>query len=257
MIDYQESDRIARLHIRRAAKKNALDKSLWRALGDHARRIKALPPASQPRVLLLQGEPGAFCAGADVDELSRTVQDPAALVATNHVITQAQLALERLPMPTLALIDGPCFGGGFGLAAACDFRLGTPRALFAITPARLGLVYCIEDTRRVVALVGVARTRRLLLRSERLDATTALAWGVLDELHADADALSAAAERWCAELLQQSGTSIAGTKATLSWMVGNGQHSEAEVRAIYDAAFTSADFAEGGAAFLQRRSPRF
>jgi enoyl-CoA hydratase len=260
MIEFQQQGRVARLRIRRAAKKNALDEPLWRALGEHALRITAEPAAQRPRVLLLEGEPGVFCAGADIEEMTRTVHDPAALAASNHTITQTQLAIDRLPLPTIALIDGPCFGGGFGLAAACDFRLGTQRASFAITPARLGLIYSIEDTRRVVALVGAARTKRLLMRSERLDAATALTWGVLDELHDGPEALASAAHQWCEQLLQQSGTSLAGTKATLGWIVGHGHDGErgqAQVRALYDAAFTGADFAEGSAAFLQRRPPQF
>jgi len=184
------------------------------------------------------------------------VQDAAALAANNRIVAQAQLALERLPLPTLAVIDGPCFGGGFGLAAACDFRLGSTRSRFAITPARLGLLYSIEDTRRVVALVGDARARRLLMRSERLDAAQALAWGVLDAL-VEPDALEATAQEWARGLAAQSATSMAGIKATLGWCSGRGAATEAEVRQAFYAAFNGPDFAEGAQAFLARREPKF
>lgn len=258
MIDLKFDGLLATLHIRRAAKMNALDSAMWQQLLGHcqtlARRLVAA--ADAPRVLLLRGEPGAFCAGADIGEMSVLVQDAAALAASNRIVAQAQQALEQLPLPTVAVIDGPCFGGGFGLAAACDFRIGSSRSRFAITPARLGLLYSIEDTRRVVALVGDTRARRLLMRSERLDATQALAWGVLDAL-VEPELLDTTAQAWAEGLAAQSPTSMAGIKATLGWLSGRGAASQAQVRESFDAAFTGADFAEGAQAFLGRREPRF
>jgi len=259
MIELQTDGPLASLHICRAAKMNALNTAMWQQLLGHCLALAQQlqdTPTTAPRVLLLRGEPGAFCAGADIDEMSILVQDAAALAANNRIVAQAQQALERLPLPTLAIIDGPCFGGGFGLAAACDFRLGSPRSRFAITPARLGLLYSIEDTRRVVALVGDARARRLLMRSERLDAAQALAWGVLDAL-VEPDALEATALEWARGLAAQSATSMAGIKATLGWCSGRGGATEADIRRAFDAAFTGSDFAEGAQAFLTKRAPKF
>lgn len=259
MIDLHIDGPQATLHIRRAAKMNALDAAMWQQLLGHCQALAQQiqqAPAAAPRVLLLRGEPGAFCAGADIDEMSTLVQDAAALAANNRTVTQAQQALEQLPLPTLAVIDGPCVGGGFGLAAACDFRLGSTRSRFAITPAKLGLLYSLEDTRRVVALVGDTRARRLLMRGERLDAAQALAWGVLDALVEPA-ALQATAQDWAHGLAAQSATSMAGIKATLGHLSGRGAADEAAVRGAFDAAFTGADFVEGAQAFLARREPRF
>ena len=259
MIELVHEGAIARLCIRRAEKKNAFNTAMWRSLNAACAELQAAHSAGaagRARVLLLQGEGGAFCAGADIEELSALLQDPPALAANNRVVQQAQQALAALPLATLALIDGPCFGGGFGIAAACDFRIATPRSTFAVTPARLGLLYSLEDTQRLVALLGDSRTRRLLLRGERLDAATALAWGAVDAVVEPA-ALAGTAQSWADGLAAQSPTSIAGIKATLALRAGQDQVSEAEVRAAYDAAFTGTDFAEGAAAFLQRRAPRF
>lgn len=250
---------VAQITMRRAARKNAFTEAMWRTLAEHCQGIGAALAAQDrdaPRVLVLQGEAGAFCAGADIDELAALVADAAAMARNNAIIAQAQLLLERLPLPTLAVIDGPCFGGGFGLAAACDFRIGTPRTRFAVTPARLGLVYSLEDTRRLVRLVGDARARRLLMRGEQLDAGMALAWGVLDSL-VEPEALAATAEARAAELAAQSPTAMAGIKATLGWLAGHGLETEAKVRANFEAAFSGADFAEGAAAFMHKRRPRF
>jgi len=125
-----------------------------------------------------------------------------------------------------------------------------------VTPATLGLLYSIEDTRRLVRLVGDARARRLLLRGERLDAATALAWGAVDAV-VEPEALPALAEAWSDALAAGSRTSMAGIKATLALLAGHGTLTEGEVRAAFDAAFEGADFAEGSAAFLARRPPRF
>ena len=253
MIELTVDPPVARLTIRRPHKRNAMTLAMWEQLLAHCNRLAGEPGT---RVVVVRGEGGAFCAGADIEEMATIARDPARLRAQHALICRAQLALERLPMPVLAAIDGPCFGGGFGIAAACDFRLATPHSEFAITPARLGIVYSVEDTRRVAALVGLARTKRLLLRSERLVAETALAWGVVDRV-VDADALDAEVERWADALVRQSPVALAGMKATLALLAGQGAHTEAEVRAIADAAFDSADFAEGTRAFLEGRAPRF
>ncbi len=259
MIELTREGALARITLQRAEKKNALTTAMWQRLLALCTGLaqEASHAATQaPRVLLLQGSGGAFCAGADIEEMSRLVRDPAALAANNTLVSQAQQTLAALPMPTLAVIDGPCFGGGFGLAAACDFRLASSRSLFAVTPARLGLLYSLEDTRRLLALLGLAHTRRLLLRSEKLDATTALAWGAVDAV-VDSETLPATAQAWAEGLAAQSPTSMAGIKASLALLCRTGAHSEAELCAAFEAAFTGPDFTAGAAAFLQRREPRF
>jgi enoyl-CoA hydratase len=263
MIELTQHGRIAHLTVRRAAKKNAFTLAMWQALLTHCQTLAGACAAGDagadsntPRALLLQGEAGQFCAGADIEEMAGTVADAKALAHNNQVVSMAQQALENLPIPSIAVIDGPCFGGGFGLAAACDFRLGSARASFAVTPAKLGLLYSLEDTRRLVRLVGDARARQLLLRGERLSAQTALSWGVLNAV-LSAETLTDTAQQWALELAQQSRTSMAGIKATLAALGHFGTANEAQVRKSYDAAFVGADFKEGAAAFLQKRSPKF
>ena len=259
MIEYSQEGACGRLTITRPEKKNAFTTAMWtellRLCNGLCAQIESRAAAA-PRVLLLQGQPGIFCAGADIAEMNELVLDAAALAANNVVVSAAQMALQCLPLPTIAVIDGPCFGGGFGLAAACDFRLGSTRSSFAITPARLGLLYSLEDTRRVLALVGAARARRLLLRSERLDAEQALDWGVLDAL-LEPGLLMQTAQGWADGLAAQSATSMAGIKASIGHLLNDGTRSEALVRSAFDAAFVGVDFKEGAAAFLAGRAPRF
>lgn len=259
MIDFRIDGAVARLHIRRADRKNALDAGMWRALRSHCEALAAQCAAGDPeapRVLCLQGEPGVFSAGADIDELRRLVADPAAMAAHQAGIEAAEVALEHLPVPTIAVIDGPCFGGGFGLAAACDFRLASTRASFAVTPSRLGLVYSVTDTERLLRVLGDHAARRLLMRAERLDAATAQAWGFLDELVTPED-LADCAGRWAAGLAGASRSSMAGTKLTLRAVAEGDAGLRARARDAFAQAFAGADFAEGAAAFLERREACF
>jgi enoyl-CoA hydratase len=110
MLDYHREGAVATLSIRRAEKKNAFNETMWRSLLSHCQGIAAETVTDHhaaPRVLLLQGQPGAFCAGADIEEMQTLMQNSAALAANNAVVAQAQLALEQLPLATIAVIDGP------------------------------------------------------------------------------------------------------------------------------------------------------
>lgn len=260
MLELQLEHPVARLLIRRPEKKNAMTEAMWRALLGHCESLRQAceaGDAAAPRVLVLQGEGDAFCAGADIEEMQQLVRSAEAMAANNRVVEAAQLALERLPMPTVAVIDGPCFGGGMGLAAACDFRLASTRSTFAVTPSRLGILYSLPDSRRLVRLAGDARTRRLLLCGERLDAGTAQQWGLLTGCFEPAE-LHAHAQRWVRQLAAQSRTSMAGIKAMLAYLGGDPQApGEDALRARFAAAFQGPDFAEGAAAFVARREPKF
>src|SRR5690606_27737039 len=130
------SGRLARIGINRPEKRNALANRHWLALEAELDRVAA----SAADMLVLSGVPGAFSAGADIDELGELLATPEAYAAGNAIVQRVQLKLQRLPQTTIAVIDGPCVGGGLGLALACDLRLASDRARFAITPTRLGLV---------------------------------------------------------------------------------------------------------------------
>ncbi len=245
-------DGVTRVTIARPARRNALAEAHWRAL-DAAFRTAA---GDGTRVLVLAGQPAAFCAGADLVELERLLGDPAAFLANAAVVQAAQQALADLPCATIAAIDGTCVGGGLGLALACDFRIATPRSRFAITPAKLGLVYSPADSARLIAAVGPARARDLLLRGRPVDADEALAIGLVGELVAS-EALDATIVERTAELLALSPTSIAGIKRVLAHLAEPTRVSREAAERAFVEAFDGADFAEGARAFLEKRAPRY
>ncbi len=245
---------IAHITISRAEKRNAFTQEMWQDLYDICEKIDT---DHKPKVTIVQAESGsAFSAGADIQELRILMQDNEALKANNAIVIKAQQRLERLESASIALIEGACVGGGLGIALACDFRICTTNAKFAITPAKLGLIYSIEDTRRLVSIVGVARAKEMLLMGRQIDAKTALAWGLVNEM-VTPNELNEARVEWASKLSQVSSNSIGGLKQTIGFVSGQSDKSEQEIRSRFDEAFTHADFKEGAAAFLQKRPARF
>ena len=243
---------VARLRIDRPAKRNALANAHWAAI----ERCLGEIHASTARLIVVEGVPGAFSAGADIDELGDLLANPSAFADNNAQVQRTQLALQRSPLTTIAVIDGVCVGGGLGLALACDFRLGSARSRFGLSPAKLGLVYSPEDSRRLVNTVGLARAREMLLTGRLLHAATALEWGLLNRLAGDAG-IDAALVTLLEELASGSAAARAGIKQVLAYLGGDARADHAAATAAFNDAFTSADFAEGAAAFLGKRKPDF
>ncbi|MER7291206.1 enoyl-CoA hydratase-related protein, partial [Streptomyces lydicus] len=169
----------------------------------------------------------------------------------------AEEALAAFPKPTLAAIRGYCVGGGAQLAAACDLRFAEEGALFGVTPAKLGVVYPASATRRLVRLVGLATAKYLLFSGELIDCARALRTGLVDEVLAEGELAKRVAE-FSAVLASRSLLTQTAAKelANGTWDV---PPAEAEERGAHWAAQAraSGDTAEGAAAFLERRAPRF
>lgn len=243
---------VARLSINRPSKRNALATVHWAALENCINEIHA----GNAKLLVLEGCPGAFSAGADIDELGSLLSEPGAFAASNAQVQRTQLALQRSTLTTIAAIDGACVGGGLGLALACDLRIGTARSRFALSPAKLGLVYSPEDSRRLANTIGLARAREMLLTGRLLDAPTAHAWGLLNRVVGDGE-LPGVVATMVAELQQTSANARTGIKQVLAYLGGDGAVDHAAATAAFNDAFGSADFAEGAKAFLAKRAPRF
>lgn len=252
VIAWTRDGAVARIAINRPDKRNALATRHWAALEAALDAIAASPA----QVVVLSGVPGAFSAGADIDELGQLLASPEAFAANNAQVQRTQLKLQRLPQTTLAVIDGACVGGGLGLALACDLRLASARSRFALTPAKLGLVYSADDSRRLVHAVGMARAREMLLTGRLLDADTAAAWGLVHQL-ASVEGLAEAAEQWVQGLRATSGQARRGIKTVLAQLGGDPAVPAEAAAKAFDDAFASTDFAEGAAAFLAKRPPVF
>ena len=167
---------IARLTLDRPKARNAIPVDGWDEL--RAR----LDEAGGARLLLLTGAGGAFCSGADLGDFAVLVRDESARARFREAMRRAIDGLADLPMPTVASIDGPCYGAGVALALACDLRIAGPDARFAITPAKFGISYPQEDVHRLVELVGRGQAARLLFTAASVDADEAARIGLVDQI---------------------------------------------------------------------------
>ena len=254
LLQLQQTGPVARLVINHPARKNALSRAMWRALPGLVAAALAEP---QTRVLTLQGvQPGLFAAGADISEFAHTHTTPGESAVAAREIQDAVDALERCPLPVVALIDGPCVGGGVALAMACDLRIASAQARFAVTPARLGLSYHPDDLRRLVRACGLAPASELLLGGQLWPAERALQCGLVNQVWPQAEFTLQAD----ALLTAIAANSVDGTRAIkqgLSAVVAQDRAGLDQAARSFLDLFQGRDFTEGRDAFLQKRQADF
>ncbi|MEM7446504.1 MAG: enoyl-CoA hydratase-related protein [Pseudomonadota bacterium] len=235
-------------------KRNALAKSMWRALPELANDLEAEPGIRVVRICGAGDD--AFSAGADISEFERVYADTASTDAYNRVVREGQAAIRYLNLPTIAEISGVCVGGGMGLALACDVRFATDTSRFAITPAKLGLAYSFEDTQQLVEKVGPARAKDILFTGRQLMADEALSIGLIDRA-VPASELATCMDDYCALLCNASNASIAVLKQTINSIADGDTQAPRDLVAEFEALFDGPHFKEGYRAFLAKRRPEF
>lgn len=239
---------VAHLIIDRAAKRNAITQVMWEQFPPLIAQAMA---DDRVKVMILRAaEPGAFSAGADIAEFGAGARDPVWRAANQAAIARAQIDLTLASKPVIAFVEGDCVGGGCGLAMACDLRVATPAARFGITPAKLGLVYSLHDTKLLVDLVGPAQAKRILFTAQLFDAAEALRIGMVDILADEAATLAEA-------IAATSPHTTREAKAMVRRILNGQTHDDATTSALFADAFTLADFDEGVGAFLAKRKPVF
>jgi enoyl-CoA hydratase/carnithine racemase len=244
---------LAWVSINRADKRNALTSTMWLELPKIVAKLEA---RDDLRVVLLQGRGGGFSAGADIAEMQANLNNSDAMRVMQQATQEGQEAWHQLGLPTIALISGACFGGGCGLAVACDLRLATPDARFAITPAKLGLAYSLADTRRLVDLVGPARAKQILFTAASFEANEALAMGLVNRIVPAAE-LATAARVLAQSIAAQAPNSVRIAKTVVNMIAAGHRQETAQTLALFNDSFASPQFKEGAAAFLEKRPPRY
>jgi enoyl-CoA hydratase len=250
-IELTRREEFAVITLKRPEALNALSfeliAELGRALDDVAR--------SDARALLVTGEgTKAFCAGADIKELTGR-----SLVEQKRGAELGQstfLKLDRLPMSSIAVINGYAFGGGLELALACSFRIATRNAKMGLPEIKLGLIPGYGGTQRLPRVVGEARALDMILTGRTVDADEALRIGLVQRL-VDGDALAAGiayAREFSGYSLPVLGLAREAVSRALTTPLVEGLKIEADLSTL---AFQTRDAAEGMAAFVQKRKPDF
>jgi enoyl-CoA hydratase/carnithine racemase len=241
------------LTIDNVAKRNALDYALLAELE------RACDAAARDgvRCLVLRGAGDqAFSSGFDLGAMDGPGGDRPDLA-----VERAIEAVEAVPCPTVAFVNGAAFGAGCELAVTCDLRVASAGAQLGMPPAKLGVVYAAAGLRRFLALVGPGHAREMFFIGRSMDAERARAIGLIDRVvlpeHAEAEAL-----RLADEIAGNAPLAVQGMKRILRLLEaaherGLTEEERAEVAELRRRAFESADLKEGRAAWSERRKPRF
>lgn len=235
-------------------KHNAISLAMYKAIPSLVRELDNDP---QVRVVVVRGAgERSFASGADISEFARERGDADRARSYNDNVAAAEQAIEAMSKPTIAMVHGYCIGGGAGIALACDLRFADTRAKFAITPAKLGLVYSLQSTKRLVDLVGPARAKWILMSGLQIPADRALALGIFDEL-AEPERLRELTYDFATTVTSRAQLSVRASKQMVRRVVDGQVFDDEETVHIRNSSFDTKDYAEGVRAFLAKRPPRF
>ena len=251
LVERRQVEEFALLSLNRPDALDALSSAVLRELGDGF----DWAAACGARALLITGAgERAFCAGADIAELrGRT---PPQIKRDSERGQTLFRRLDRLPIASVGIVNGYAFGGGLELAAACTFRVATPNAKMGVPEIKLGVIPGYGGTQRLPRLIGEAHALELVMTGRTVDADEALRIGLVSRVLAG-DPL-AAAMAFAREFTRYSLPALAfareAVQRALATTLDEGLRIEADLSTL---SFQMKDAAEGLAAFLEKRPPRF
>lgn len=251
VVRYRREGAVAHIVFDRPEARNAMTWAMYDQLAEACGRIAG---DREVRVAVLRGAGGkAFVAGTDIGQFRdfRSGEDG---IAYERRMADYLSAVERVPVPTLAVIEGWAIGGGLAIACACDLRIATPGTRFGVPIARtLGNCLSVENYAIIVAAFGASRAKKMLLLAENLTADEAMASGFLLEVAA-ADALDGRVRELCERLAGNAPVTMRVTKESIRRLLHAGlPDGDDLIRACYG----SDDFRIGVESFLAKREARW
>ncbi len=281
-----ENGAIAEILFSHVARHNAVDLEAWQAIPAlMSKLVSELSDTPDTRLIILRGDGGkAFIAGADISQFdavftgpednqspktrtpnkpednqqgnrSRRTQSEGSQSRGNQYDRATIAAFDSIvdcPVPTLAAIKGHCIGGGLGIALACDIRLARADSRFGIPSGRLGLAYPANATARLVETVGKAFAKEIIFTGRHFNADEALAMGLINR-QVSRDAFESTVDTLTAQICANAPMSLQTSK----YLVEKNDAKPETVNKKLAACLTSADYAEGRRAFLEKRKPVF
>lgn len=246
---------VAELVLNAPDRKNALPLSAWQRIPEI---VGTLVENKEIRVCVVRGAGGrSFCAGADISEFEAIRSTPEAASRYDEINVAAFKAVRSLSIPVIAAIEGPCLGGGLGLALSCDIRIASNSAFFGIPAAKLGLAYPPQALGDLLEAVSASEAKRMLFTGERVSAEKALRIGLINEI-VEEGGLDNHIARLAKTLCANAPLSLKAAKEAVSHL-SSAQRS-ADMDLLLQSARTcidSQDYREGCQAFLDKRAPNF
>ncbi|HEX4058170.1 MAG TPA: enoyl-CoA hydratase/isomerase family protein [Galbitalea sp.] len=247
------NDGVAAVMIDNPSQRNALTRSMCLRLQE---LMPELDADAAVTVVTLRGAGDAFSAGATINDLTSVIMDKQDDGTEIDQLSRADQAIASFSKPTIALVDGVCMGGGWQIASACDFIIASDRAVFAITPAKIGILYPRAGIERLVRQVGHANAKYILLTADVLDSARAMELGLVAET-----VPAAKFETRCTALVDdvrsRSRFSTYYMKRLVNLTAANAHELEQEWASARDAMTESPDMRIGIEAFLNRETPQF
>lgn len=249
---YEAEGPLAYVTFNRPQARNAMTWAMYDGLVAACERAGADPAV---RVLILRGAGGkAFVAGTDIGQF-QDFRAPEDAIAYERRLDRVMDRLEAVPRPTIAAIEGYAVGAGAAIALACDFRYCTPESQIGVPIARtLGNCLSLANCARLLDLLGPARTKELIYRARLAGAEEALQVGLVNEV-VPAGRLHERVREVASEVAANAPITLRVTKEAIRRLQARGRRAEGDDLVVQ--AYTSEDFREGVAAFLEKRRPVF
>lgn len=256
-LNVSETGGMALVELARPEKRNAMSLEMMRELTGLARDYKS---RTDIQAIILTGSSDIFTAGADLTDPERGEERHLTLLERRQrVLIGPDMcdAWEALEQVTIAAIEGHCIGGGVAIAAACDFRIAGEGAQFRLPEVALGMNMSWHSLPRLVALMGPARAKRFTIFCEAIAASDDGAWGLADEVAAKGMA-RVVAEEWADKVTSLPPLAVRMTKEAINRAAFAQAPSSIYMdRDQFLLTSASEDMAEGVAAFLEKRAPKF
>jgi enoyl-CoA hydratase/carnithine racemase len=254
-VTVEKRDGIGFLMFDNPARRNAITVGMWESI---PRLLEEFAADAEVRVVMLRGAGDvAFISGADISEFDGQRSDAQALAHYDAIARLAQERLYDFAKPTVAAIRGFCFGAGISLAVCCDVRIASQSARFSIPAGKLGLGYRAAGVKKLVDLVGPARTMDLFYTANQWSATQALGAGLVEHVVANEE-FDAFAGKYGSRVAELAPLTLAAVKVAAREIMRAGPVYDHEMcERLVMACYTSEDYAEGRAAFREKRKPVF
>ena len=248
---YEVRDGIGRIIFNRPQARNSLTFGMYERLAEIC--ANAGQDASLKVLILTGAGDKAFASGTDINQF-RAFKTPQDAIDYEARIDRVLGTLEQCAVPTIAAINGVCAGGGAGIAACCDIRIGTTNAKFGFPIARtLGNCLSMSNLSRLAALIGAARLKEIIFTARLIEAEEGLRLGLLNEVVEDLAALQRRADELARLVASHAPLTLRSTKQALHRMQPKLHEDEDLILMCYQ----SRDFREGMDAFLNKRQPQW
>jgi enoyl-CoA hydratase/carnithine racemase len=226
---------------------------MWQAI---PRVLEAFQADPAVRVVVLTGAGDkAFVAGADISQFEKERSSAEGVQRYEQVGDAAVAALLACDKPVLAMIRGYCIGGGLNIANACDLRIASEDARFAIPAAKMGLGYRATAMKMLVDAVGPAYAREIMLTARQFTAAEAKHMGLLHHVVPAAE-LESLTRKFCNDISANAPLTLKAAKRIIR-EVSRSDYDAAACKALVKACMESEDYKEGRRAFMEKRKPVF